>query len=133
MPSAPFPLHSVLNLILWRMLLVLGGLFGARIAGLRMRRDALPAGDRRRARIAAEMARLARLRALLAEGDVLDDAVFRGRAAEVARVRNDAGRRAMVRRRIHPTRYMLLRAARPAPKAAWCRGVGRCTASIGVA
>ncbi len=133
MSSAPSPLHTVLNRILRHLLLVLGGLFGARIAFLRARLDALPAGHRRRARIAAEMARLARLTALLAEGDLLEDAAFRGKAAEVARVRNDAGRRAMVRRRIHPTRYGLLRAARPAPDAAWHRLDGRCTASLHVA
>ena len=133
MSSAPSPLHTVLNRILRQMLLVLGGLFGARMAFLRTRLDALPAGHRRRARIGAEIARLARLLALLAEGDVLDDAAFRGKAAEVARVRNDAGRRAMVRRRIHPTRYGLLRAACPAPETAWRRLDGRCTASLYVA
>lgn len=133
MSSAPLPLHSVLNRILRHMLLVLGGLLGARVAVLRARRAALPAGHRRRARIGAEMARLARLQALLAEGDVLEDAAFRGKAAEVTRVRNDAGRRAMVRRLIHPTRYGLLRAARPVPPEASRVPGGRCTAAIAVA
>ncbi len=133
MSSAPSPRQTLLTRILRQMLLVLGGLFGARMAILRTRLDALPAGHRRRARIGAEIARLARLRALLAEGDVLDDAAFRGKAAEVARVRNDAGRRSMVRRRIHPTRYILLRTSRPAPGMAARVPGGRCTASIAVA
>ncbi len=133
MSSAPALLRNLLAHLLRHLLPVLAGLLDARMEFLRARRAALPAGHRRRARFGAEMARLARLRALLAEGDLLDDPGFLGRAAEVARMRNDAGRRALVRRLVHPTRYLLLRSARPAPQRAWLTPGGRCSGCMGIA
>ncbi len=133
MSPRPSPFHTLLLRILRHLVLVLDGVLGARAVELRRRHDALPPNHRRRFRLHAEMLRLARMRAMLAEPGVLDDAGFRGKAAEVARVRNDAGRRALPRRRIHPTRYRGLRGAMPAPRAACGQWVGRCTAGIAVA
>ncbi len=133
MSSAPPLLRNLLAQLLRHLLLVLAGLLGARMDSLRAMQAALPAGHRRRARFAAEIARLVRLRALLAEEDLLNDPGFLGKAAEVARMRNDAGRRALVRRRVHPTRYGLLRSARPAPPRAWHTPGGRCSSCMAIA
>ena len=133
MSSTPPPVPNPLLRVLRHLLMVLGGMLGARAAFLRARWEILPVGDRRRARVAAEIARLVRLQLLVADGALLDDPAFRGRAAEVARMRNDAGRRAMVRRLVHPTRYGLLRSARPAPPRARRVPGGRCTSIMGVA
>lgn len=133
MSSTPSPLPNLLMRVLRHLLMVLGGVLGARVAFLRARWERLPVGDRRRARVAAEIARVVRLQKLVADGDLLDDPAFRGRAAEVARMRNDAGRRAMVRLMVHPTRYGLLRRARPAPARVPHVLYGRCTVIMGVA
>lgn len=133
MSSAPPLLHGLLTRLLRQLLLVLAGLFDARVAELHARWAGLPEGHRRRARLKAEIARIARLRALIEAEDLLDDPAFRGKAAEVARVRNDAGRRALVRRRIHPTRYGLLRRDRPGPHRTWVTPGGRCRNCMGIA
>ena len=133
MSPAPSLLHAVLMLALRHVLLVLDGILGARLAMLRARRDGLPLGHRRRARMAAEMRRLARYLAALADPGLIGDAGFRGKAAEVARVCNDAGRRAVPRRRLSPTRYRHSRAARrrtKGPAVAPLSGAERCTIGI---
>lgn len=136
MSPAPSLLHAVLMHALRRLLLVLEGILGVRLALLRARRDALPLGHGRRRRLEAEMRRLARYRAMLADPELMEDAAFRGKAAEVARVIADAGRRAMARRMLAPTRYAHARAARrltAGPAVAPCVVGGRCTIGIGVA
>lgn len=131
-PSIPAAVEAVLLRMLRQLVLVLGGMLGARAEFLRARRDRLPAGDRRRARLTAELRRLARLRALLADPEVLNDPGFRGTAAEVARVRNDAGRRALARRRLQPVPPARLRYAGMGYAAA-CRWADRCITVIGAA
>ncbi len=130
MSPRPLP-QTLLRRVLARLLLVLGAVLGARGVELRARLDALPQGHRRRARLQAEIRRLARLRALLAEPGVLDDPGFRGKAAEVARVRNDAGRRALPRRRLVAAPHAGPRAAFPLVSAVL--GEGRCSGCIAVA
>ena len=126
-------LHRLLLCMLRQLLPALIAVLGARTAELRVRLAALPAGHRRRARMLGELRRLARWRVLLAEPELLDDPAFRGKAAEVARVRNDAGRRALVRRLVHPPRYGLLRRDRPGPRYAWITPGGRCSCWMGIA
>ena len=130
MPPRPLFPHLLLR-ILRHLLLVLDAVLGARAGELRARLAALPVGHRKRARLEGEMRRLARMRAVLTDPGLLDDAAFRGKAAEVARVRNDAGRRALARRFLYPTRVRRLRGAR-AP-AAWSMAGGRCTCGIAIA
>ena len=86
MSPRPSSLQRLLLRVLRQLVLVLDGVLGARLAALRARRDALPPAHRRHARFEAELRRLARLRLLLADPDLLDDPGFRGKAAEVARV-----------------------------------------------
>lgn len=133
MSPRPSPLQTLLLRVLRHLVLVLDGVLGARAAELRSRLDALPPTHRRRARLHVEIRRLARMRAMFADPGLLDDAGFRGKATEVARVRNDAGRRAIPRRRIHPTRYRGLSGATPAARTTSCAMEGRCTAGIAVA
>ena len=131
MSPRPATFQHLLLRVLRHLLLVLDAVFGARVGEMRARLDALPPGDRRRARLLGEIRRLARVRAMLAEPGVLDDPAFRGKAAEVARVRNDAGRRALARRRPHGTRYVGLHGAAERPVS--LREEGRCSRSIAVA
>ncbi len=124
-------LHHLLLCMLRHLLPALVAVLGARAVELRARLAALPAGHRRRARMLGELRRLARWRALLAEPELLDDPAFRGKAAEVARVRNDAGRRALARRWIYPTPCRRLSGA---AEAALCRAEEqRCRIGIAVA
>lgn len=136
MSPAPSLLHAVLMHALRRLLLVLDGILGVRLAVLRARRDGLPLGHRRRAGMEAELRRLVRCRDVLADPQLMEDAAFRGKVAEVARVIADAGRRALARRMLVPARYAHARAARrrtAGPAVAPLAGVERCTIGIAVA
>lgn len=113
MSPRPSHLQTLLRL-LRHMLAGLCGVLGAREAALRAQHDALPPGHRRRAGLEKELRRITWAQAVLADPDLPADAAFRGKAAEVARVRADAGRRALARRYIHPSPRAQLRGATPA-------------------
>ncbi len=125
MTSRPSSFQRLMLRVLRHLVLALDGVLGTRLAALRARLDALPLAHRHRARFAAEIRRLARLRVLLSDPDLLADPGFRGKAAEVARVRNDAGRRAMARRLLYPAPYAGLSGARP--EVGYSTEEGRCT------
>ena len=112
MPPTPTPLQDILRRLVLRLVLLLDGLMGLRVAFLRARLATLPPSHRRRAGLEAELARAERVRAILADPDSYDDPRFAGLCAEVARVRNDPGRRALARRRIYPWLFFALPAAR---------------------
>ncbi|MCX7383417.1 MAG: hypothetical protein NT133_18825 [Alphaproteobacteria bacterium] len=131
MSPRPSIIQCLLLRVVRHMLLVLDAMLGARAVELRARLDALPPGHRRRARLLGEIRRLARVRAMLAEPGLLDDPAFRGKAAEVARVRNDAGRRALERRRLQATPCAGMNAAFWVVSAV--REEGRCTGCSAVA
>ncbi len=129
MPPRPSHLQTLLR-ALRHLLLVLGGVLGARAAALRARRDALPPGHRRRTGLEKALRRIAWAQEALSDPGLLDDAGFRGKLAEVARVQADAGRRALARRSIFPTPLTRLRGARPVAQGR--PEEGRCTGGIAV-
>lgn len=90
------------GMALWGAVLGLAMLLGAALAPrealLRLRLAMLPWGHRRRQRLERELAKLARVRALLEDPAFWADARTIGKAAEVARCAGDAGRRALARR-----------------------------------
>ncbi len=130
MSPRPSHLQKLLR-ILRQMLLVLCGALGARAAELRARRDRLPQGHRRLVGMEKELRRIAWAQEVLADPALLEDAAFRGLAAERARVRADAGRMALVRRSIYPTALTRLCGAVPASLAR--REAERCTGCTAVA
>ena len=85
MSSTPTLLQQMLRALVVRLVLLLDGFLGVREVWLRARLAALPEGHKR-------------LAALLADPASYVDPRFAELIATVARVRNDAGRRAMVRR-----------------------------------
>ncbi len=97
------PLPAFLLILLRRVVLRLLGLAGAglarREARLRHILAAMGARHRRRSGLERELAKIARLRAALADPGFWEDARSAGLAATVARCANDAGRRAVARRR----------------------------------
>lgn len=117
MPPAPSPFQQALRALVARLVLLLDGCLGARQAWLRARIAALPPTHKRRAPLLAELARAAQARALLADPESHQDPRFRGLIAQVARVRMDAGRRALARRCIHVTPWLALPCPLPAPRA----------------
>ena len=112
---SPRPSHlQALLRVLRHVMGVVWGVLGLREAELRARCDCLPEGHRRRLGMEREMRRIAWAQAVLADPGLLEDAAFRGLAAERARVHADAGRRATARRSIHPTPLVRLAGAMPA-------------------
>ncbi len=138
MPSAPALLHRLLRCLVLRMALMLGGVLEVRAAAMRARSRVMPEG-KPRARLERELARIAGIRAALAAPSFWRDPRSAGKAAEVARCANDAGRRAMPRRigGFAPGRGLRLagrgtwRAAPVAPMPPWTRG--RCMPALGCA
>ena len=122
-------LQDLIRRLVLRLVLLLDGLLAHRAARLRARLAANPNHRLARA-MARELARLERVRATLADPHLFDDPRLIGTAAEVARVRNDPGRRALARRRIYPWLFFALPTARPAPCAELEAPEGRCTTSI---
>lgn len=123
---SPRSLHLLTLLRMLRLVLgVVCEVMGSRALVLRGRLAGLPEGHRRRVPILRELRRIAWAREVLADPAVLDDAAFRGLAAERARVFADAGRLALVRRMIWPTPLARLAGAVPAWVA--CAEAGRCT------
>ena len=120
------PLQQILRRLVLRLILLLDAMLGDRAARLRARLDARPTHRHARAH-ARELARLARVRATLADPHLFDDPRMIGCAAEAARVRNDPGRRALARRRIHPNPFFALPKSRPSPRAELEPPEGRCT------
>jgi hypothetical protein len=108
MSPAPSLFQRLLRRLVLRLVIVLGGLLGMREVALRARLAVLPEGHKRRAGLEAELARIERARALLDDPEAWEDPRFAGLVAEVARVRNDAGRRALARRRIYPNWFFAL-------------------------
>ncbi len=98
MPPLPALLHSLLRFAALRLALLLGGVLVQRERRLRARLAALPERHRRRAGLLRELAKLTRARDALTDWAFFVDAGTRGKAAEVARCVNDAGRRALARR-----------------------------------
>lgn len=119
--------RAILRRLLLRLVLLLDAVQAAREGYLRARLAALPEGHRRRAGLMAELAKAERYRALLADEEAWEDPRFAGLVAEVARVRNDPGRRALARRRVYPRWFWLLPVALPVPAATLCARGGRCT------
>ena len=130
MPPRPSHLQALLR-ALQLVLGVLCGALGVQAAALRARCDMLPEKHRRRAGLEKELRRIAWAQAMLTDPDLLEDAAFRGLAAERARVHADAGRRAMVWRSIYPT--PLVRLAGAVPAVAPRLEEARCTGFIAVA
>lgn len=101
MSSAVPPLHRLLHGLVLRLALVLGGVLAGVLRGrmywLRVRLAAMPAGQARR-RMERELGRMARALAAMEDPAFWEDPRTAGKAAEVARCRADAGRRALPRR-----------------------------------
>ena len=109
-------LQDLIRRLVLRLVLLLDGLLGDRASRLRARLAARP--DHRHARaMERELARIARVRTILEDPHLFDDPRMIGCAAEVARVRNDPGRRALPRRRIHPNLFFALPGALSLPGA----------------
>ena len=98
MPPVPAILHTLLRHIALRLALLLGGLLAVREGWMQARLAAMPEGHRHRARLMRELAFMAQVRAALADPEFREDPCTIGKAAEVARCVNDAGRRALARR-----------------------------------
>ncbi len=114
MPPAPFSPQEILRRLVLRLILMVESAVSARVRG----------------RLARELARAERHAALLADPDFWADPRTAGKAAEVARVVGDAGRRAWVRRMIWPLRVRRLRGcARGVAYGDWG---GRCTGLWGL-
>ena len=126
MSPKPSSLQQVLRALVLRLVLLLDGFLGRRAAFLRARLHARPAHRHHRA-MTRELARLERVRTTLADPHLFDDPRMIGCAAEVARVRNDAGRRARVRRILWGTPPRPIPAAIPAPRATLEAPEERCT------
>ena len=131
MPSAPATPQEILRRLVLRLILILGCVrgVGARILGLRAQLARMGAGHRHRARLERELARAERYRRMLADPDGWADPGMAGKAAEVARVAGDAGRRALVRRVLWPRRVRRMGAF--ALAAADSGGFGRCSGLVG--
>ncbi len=97
MPPVPAILHTLLRHIALRLALLLGGLLAVREGWMQARLAAMPEGHRHRARLMRELAFMAQVRAALADPEFREDPCTIGKAAEVARCVNDAGRRAVAR------------------------------------
>ncbi len=130
MSPHPTILQAVLRALVVRLVLLLDGFLGVREAWLRARIAALPEGHKRLAVVLAELGRVERARAVLADPESYEDPRFRGLIATVARVRNDAGRRALVRRCIFVSLWFGLPGALPAPGAELEAPEGRCIGGI---
>ncbi|MCX7383433.1 MAG: hypothetical protein NT133_18915 [Alphaproteobacteria bacterium] len=98
MPPVPAILHRMLRHIALRLALLLGGVLAVREGRMRARLAAMPVGHRHRARLMRDLASMARVRAALADPEFREDPRTIGKAAEVGRCVNDAGRRAVARR-----------------------------------
>ncbi len=129
MSSAPFPLQEILRRLVLRLILMVESALSARVAGLRGRLAGMGAGHRHRVRLERELARAERYAAVVADPAFWAEPGVAGRAAEVARVVNDAGRLALVRRMIWPRRVRRPRAF--ALVAGPCDWGGRCTGGVG--
>ena len=112
MPPALFSPQEILRRLVLRLILMVECAVSARGRG----------------RLARELARAERHAALLADPEFWADPRTAGKAAEVARVVGDAGRRALVRRMIWPLRVRRLRGLAVAAEP---DGVGRCTGGVG--
>jgi hypothetical protein len=122
----PSLIQRILRGLVLRLVMLLDGLLGVREAVLRARLRRMPAGHRHRRALERDLARLEHCRAVLADPDFFDDARLIGTAAEVARVRADAGRRGWIRLRwIYgwATRFRRLPAARVRVGGGWGTGV----------
>ncbi len=131
MPPASSPLQSLLRCFVLRLALLLGGVLAGREQRMRARVAAMPLHHRHRARLLRELARIAWVRAALADPGFGEDPRTVGKATEVARCVNDAGRRAVARRPLWIARRRAARAA--SPRLAEVRGgilAERCSRSI---
>ncbi len=124
MSPGSFIFQEILRRLVLRLVLMMGEM-GARRAGLVGRLAGMREGHRHRARLVRELAKAERYAALVAEADF----AWSGKAAEVARVMADAGRRALVRRVIWPGRRRRLRAF--GLGVVTCDWGGRCTGGLG--
>ncbi|MCX7384980.1 MAG: hypothetical protein NT133_26975, partial [Alphaproteobacteria bacterium] len=129
MPLVPSTLEEILRCLVLRLVLMVEAALSGRVAGLRGRLAGMRAGHRHRARLARELAKAERYAALMADPGFWADKRAAGKAAEVARVAADAGRRALVRRVVWPRRVRQMAAA-PRPAAAR-DGFGRCMGWVG--
>ena len=120
-------LQDLLRRLVLRLVLLLDRRIAGREAWLLARLATMPRDHRHRAALEADLARLRRARAVLDDPESWDDPRFAGLAAQVARVRNDPGRRALARRRIYPWIFFALPAPRPARSAELEAPEGRCT------
>ena len=127
MPPAPAIFQEILRRLVLRLILLLGC---GRIVGLRARLAAMGEKHRHRPRLETEIARAERYAAQLADPEFWADAGTAGKAAEVARVAGDAGRRAQVRRMIWWTPVRHRCCAAPEMDAAGHAPPDRCMADI---
>ena len=130
MPSAVPPLHRMLHGLVLRLALVLGGVLAGQVDWLRVRLEALPVGHARRGRMARELCCMARALAAMEDDAFWQDPRTAGKAAEIARCRGDAGRRAVPR--LRGLLYSWGRGMRCATGVAPvpCAGCARCTGSL---
>lgn len=122
-------LLTLLRHVALRLALMLGGVLALREARMRARLAGMPAGHRHRARLLRELAKMGRVRVLLADPEFLADVRTIGKAAEVARCVADAGRRAVARRMLWPARVRRPRGF--GLLVGICDWVGRCTGWVG--
>ena len=115
MPPAPTFLQAFLRGLVLRLVVLFGGALARRAAFLRARIATRGPTHRHHRARTAELARLERVRAVLADPTLFDDPRMIGCAAEAARVRNDVGRRAHARQNFGVSPFFTLPAARPAP------------------
>ncbi len=131
MSPASAILLTLLRHVALLLALMLGGVVELREARMRARLAGMAVGHRHRARLLRELAKMGRVRALLADPAFHEDARTIGKAAEVARCVGDAGRRALARRYTWPTRVRRARAFLLAAES--CAEEGRCTGGGGFA
>ena len=107
MPPAPCNPQESLRRLVLRLILMVACVLPAGVARLRERLAGMRAGHRHRAGLERELAKAERAAVLLADPAFWMDPATVGKAAEVARVAGDAGRRAIVRRMMWPIRLCL--------------------------
>ena len=126
MTQSPTLFQALLRRLVLRLVLMLDAGLGLRIAFLRLRLAMLPERHKRRRRLEQALARLLRVREILADPETYEDPGIPGLLAEIARVNNDAGRRALVRLYRWPTPPRPIPAPLPGPLVALAPGA-RCT------
>ena len=130
MSAAVAILLAFLHRLVRRLRPVFGTRIDRRVAELRAQIAKLPPHHRRRARLQRELARAERVAAVLHDPESWADPAFVGKAAEVARVIADTGRRGWMRHWYPATPFFVLPIALPSPRAEVEPPDGRCRPDI---